>query len=420
MDGKTNKQLAEIRKNFVSNGVSAVAMNFIESGKGATLYDVEGKSYVDFAGGIGAMNVGHSHPKVVEAIVEQARKLTHSCFFVNPYESGVRLAEKLAEITPGTGPKKTVFLTSGAEAVENAVKVARVYTKRPAVICFENAYHGRTLLTMTMTSKIKPFKLGFGPMAPEVYRMPFGDTVDADYLLDYFNKYINPEAVAAVVAEPVQGEGGFITPGPDYFQKLVKICHDLGILFVADEIQSGMGRTGKMFAIENWGVEPDMICVGKSLAAGMPISAVVGRADIMDSVHVGGLGGTYGGNPVACAAALAVLDVFEQEGILEKAVALGKKLETKLTSYQSKYDFVGGLRGMGAMRGFEILTGPNGGPAADKAKAVVDYCHANGLILLACGTYGHVIRILAPLVITDEELEKGFSILEKGLDSIKG
>ena len=250
------------------------------------------------------MNIGHSHPKVVAAIKNQAEKFTHTCFMVNPYEPAVKLAEKLCRITPGDFPKRAVFLNCGAEAVENAVKIARYYTKRPAIIVFDNAYHGRTLLTMTMTSKVKPYKFGFGPFAPEVYRIPFGDVVGADSLQDVFIKHVNPEAVAAVVAEPIQGEGGFIAPPAGYFQELVKICHDNGILFVADEIQSGMGRTGKMFAIEHWGVEPDLITVAKSLAAGMPLAAVVGKQEIMDAVHSWGLGGTYGGNPVACAAGL--------------------------------------------------------------------------------------------------------------------
>ncbi|MEW6263490.1 MAG: 4-aminobutyrate--2-oxoglutarate transaminase [Thermodesulfobacteriota bacterium] len=418
MNLEFNQQLGELRTRYVSPGVASVSLNFIESGRGAVLRDVAGREYIDFAGGIGAMNVGHSHPKVVAAIKAQAEKLTHSCFFVNPYETGVRLAEKLCLVTPGRFDKKVVFLTSGAEAVENTVKIARAHTKRPAVIVFENAYHGRTLLTMTMTSKIKPFKLGFGPFAPEIYRMPFGDQVDPEYLLDFFHKHVNPEAVAAVVAEPVQGEGGFIAPPPDYFQKLAEICRQHDILFVVDEIQSGLGRTGRMFAIEHWGVEPDLIAVGKSLAAGLPLAAVVGRAEIMNSVHPGGLGGTYGGNPVACAAALAVLEVFEEEGLLEKSVILGRKLKARFEQWRARFSVVGGLRGLGAMLGLEIVAGPNRRPAADKAKALVDYCHAHGLIILSCGTYGHVVRTLAPLVITDEQLEKGLAILEDGLSTL--
>jgi 4-aminobutyrate aminotransferase/(S)-3-amino-2-methylpropionate transaminase len=405
-----------LRAQVISVGVDSVTSNFIESAKGAGLRDVAGREYIDFAGGIAVMNIGHSHPKVVAAIKEQAEKLTHTCFMVNPYEPAVRLAQKLCALTPGGFAKRAVFLNSGAEAVENAVKIARYATGRPAVIVFENAYHGRTLLTMTMTSKVKPYKLGFGPFAPEIYRMPFGNEVGADKLYDFFVKQVNAEAVAAVVAEPVQGEGGFIVPPPDYFQKLVKICRDNCILFVADEIQSGMGRTGKMFAIEHWGVEPDLVTVAKSLAAGMPLAAVVGRQEIMDAVHPWGLGGTYGGNPVACAAALAVLEVFEEEDMLAKSVALGEKLKARFEKWQQQFDLIGEIRGLGAMLGLELVRDSE--PVADGAKQLAAYCLEKGLLILVCGSYGNVIRILAPFVITDEQLEKGLSIMEEGLKKI--
>ena len=323
----TNASLQNLRAQVVTSGHSSTTTCYVQSGEGAIIRDVEGREYIDFAGGIAVMNVGHSHPKVVAAIKEQAERFTHTCFMVAPYESAVKLADKLCAVTPGNFAKKVLLINSGAEAVENAVKIARYYTKRPAIIVFENAYHGRTLLTMSMTSKVKPYKFGFGPFAPEVYRMPFGDVVGAEKLEDFFIKNVNPEHVAAVVAEPVQGEGGFIAAPPDYFQELARICRKHGILFIADEIQTGMGRTGKMFAIEHWGVEPDLITVAKSLAVGLPLSAVVGRKEIMDSVHAGGLGGTYGANPVACSAALAVLEVFEEENMLEKSIALGKKLK---------------------------------------------------------------------------------------------
>jgi 4-aminobutyrate aminotransferase/(S)-3-amino-2-methylpropionate transaminase len=418
MTQATNEELYQLRTKTISDGVGTTATNFIASARGAMLRDVEGREYIDFAGGIGVMNIGHCHPKVVAAVQEQAEKLMHTCFMVNPYESAVKLAEKLCRIAPGDTPKKTAFLNCGAEAVENAVKIARYYTKRPAIIVFENAYHGRTLLTMTMTSKVKPYKLGFGPFAPEIYRIPFGDVAGADKLNDFFIKHVNPEAVAAVVAEPVQGEGGFITPPAGYFQELVKICRDNGILFVADEIQSGMGRTGKMFAIEHWGVEPDMIIVAKSLAAGMPLAAVVGRAEIMDAVHSWGLGGTYGGNPVACAAGLAVLEVFEEENMLAKSVALGEKLRTRFEKWQQQFDIIGEIRGLGAMLGLELVKGENREPAADEAKQLTAFCLEKGLMVLSCGTYGNVIRVLAPFVITDEQLEKGLGIMEEGLVAI--
>jgi 4-aminobutyrate aminotransferase/(S)-3-amino-2-methylpropionate transaminase len=415
MTQPTNEQLYQLRTETISAGVGSTTTNFIASARGAMMWDVEGREYIDFAGGIGVMNIGHCHPKVVAAIKEQAEKLTHSCFMVNPYESAVNLAQKLCQITPGDFPQKAVFLNCGAEAVENAVKIARYYTKRPAIIVFENGYHGRTLLTMTMTSKVKPYKLGFGPFAPEIYRMPFGDVAGPEKLHDFFISNVNPEAVAAVVAEPVQGEGGFIVPPPGYFQELVKICRDNGILFIADEIQSGMGRTGKMFAIEHWGVEPDLILVAKSLAAGMPLAAVVGRAEIMDAVHAWGLGGTYGGNPVACAAGLAVLEVFEEENMLEKSVALGEKLKARFETWQKQFDIIGDIRGLGAMLGLELVKGEKREPAADEAKQLTGFCLEKGLMVLACGTYGNIIRVLAPFVITDEQLEKGLGIMEEGL-----
>jgi 4-aminobutyrate aminotransferase/(S)-3-amino-2-methylpropionate transaminase len=411
-----NQSLADSRAETISAGVASLNPNYVASAKGAVITDVDGNEFIDFAGGIAVMNIGHSHPKVVEAIKAQAEKFTHTCFMVNPYESAVRLAEKLAAVTPGDFPKRTAFLNSGAEAVENAVKIARYYTKRPAVVVFENAYHGRTLLTMTMTSKVKPYKFGFGPFAPEVYRLPFGDVVGPEALKDFFIKHVNPEAVACVVAEPVQGEGGFICPPEGYFQELSQICKDNGILFVADEIQSGMGRTGKMFAIEHWGVEPDLITVAKSLAAGMPLAAVVGRVEIMDAIHPWGLGGTYGGNPVACEAANAVLEAYEEEGLLEKAQALGEKLNTRFTQWQTQFEIVDEVRGLGAMLGITLVK--NGEPSAESAQQMVASCRDKGLILLSTGMYGNVLRILAPFVITDEQLEKGLSIMEEGLAAL--
>jgi 4-aminobutyrate aminotransferase/(S)-3-amino-2-methylpropionate transaminase len=416
---QTNAALQQLRTQVISAGVSSVTPVHVESARGAIVRDVEGKEYIDFGGGIGVMNIGHCHPRVVAAIKAQAEKFHHTCFMVNPYEVAIKLAEKLCRATPGDFPKKAIFVNSGAECVENAVKIARYYTKRPAVIVFENAYHGRTLLAMTMTSKVKPYKFGFGPFAPEVYRMPFGDVVGPEKLKDFFLQHVNPEAVACVVAEPVQGEGGFIAPPPGYFQELVKICRENGILFVADEIQSGMGRTGTMFAIEHWaGVEPDLITVAKSLGAGMPIAAVVGRKEVMDSVHPYGLGGTYGSNPVASAAALAVLEIFEEEDMLGKARALGQKLGARFEAFRKKYPVVGEVRGLGAMLGLALVKGAGREPAAEEAKKLAAFCLERGLIILVCGTYSNVVRVLAPFVITDEQLEKGLSILEAGLQAI--
>ncbi len=414
MSMETNKAIQELRTKVIPTGHASGTACYVESAKGAILTDVEGNEYIDFAGGIAVMNVGHSHPKVVAAIKEQAEKFTHTCFMVNPYESAVKLADKLSAVTPGDFPKKVLFVNSGAEAVENAVKIARYYTKRQAIVVFEKAYHGRTMLTMTMTAKVKPYKWGFGPFVPEIYRAPFGDI---EALKDFFITGIDPENVAAIVAEPVQGEGGFIAPPKGYFQEVAKLCKEHGILFVADEIQSGMGRTGKMFAIEHWGVEPDLMTVAKSLAAGMPLSAVVGKAEIMDSVHPGGIGGTYGANPVSCAAGLAVMDIFEEENLLEKSKKLGDTLLARFEKWQKEFALVDEVRGLGAMLGI-ALTRADGTPAADEAKNLSTFCYEKGLIMLVCGIYGNVIRVLTPLVITDEQLEKGLSIMEEGLTAI--
>ena len=424
-----SEQLNAMRERFVPKGPYNIIPYFVESARGAVVVDVDGREYIDFTGGIGVMNVGHCHPKVVAAIKDQAEKLLHSCFHVLMYEPYLTLARKLCDLTPGSFPKMAMFANSGAEAVENAVKIARYFTSRPGIIVFDNSFHGRTLLTMTMTSKVNPYKLGFGPFAPEIYRMPcaycyrcpFGldypacDVACADYLKEFFINYVAAENTAAVVAEPVLGEGGFITPPPEYFSKLMKICHDHDILFVADEIQSGMGRTGKMFAMEHWSVEPDLVTVAKSLASGMPLSAVVGKKEIMDAPHVGGLGGTYGGNPVSCRAALAVLEVIDEENLLQKAKELGQKLNARFDSWKQKYEIIGDVRGKGPMLALELVKDRESKtPAADEAKALVKSCYEKGLILISCGNFGNVIRTLMPIVITDEQLEKGLAIMEEG------
>ncbi len=427
-----NKSLDRLRADVLAKSFIGGKPSFVAAGKGATLTDVEGRKYIDFSGGIAVMNVGHSHPKVVAAIKDQAEKFTHTCFMVLPYEPAVRLAQRLCVLTPGSFAKRVFFANCGAEAVENAVKIARYYTKKTGIIVFDHAFHGRTLLTMTMTGKAKPYKLGFGPFAPEVYRMPYAycyrcpfglsypacNVTCADYLHEIFLQSA-PETTAAVVAEPVLGEGGFVCPPPEYFPKLVEICRDNDILFVADEIQTGMGRTGdKMFAMAHWGVEPDIMTIAKSLAAGMPLSAVVGRAEIMNSVHPGGLGGTYGANAVSCAAAHAVLDIFEEEKLLEKSEALGNKLWASFQALQSKYETIGDVRGKGPMIAMELVKDRHRKqPAADTAAAVVSYSYERGLILLSCGPYGNVIRCLAPLVITDSELDKGLAILDDAFAS---
>ncbi len=422
-----------LRDRHVPKGVSHATPAFIESAHGAMMTDTDGRELIDFAGGIGVVNVGHAHPKVVAAIQDQAAKYIHTCFHVAMYEPYVDLAARLNALSPGDHHKKTMFASTGAEAVENAVKIARHATGRPAVIALDNGFHGRTLLTMTLTSKVKPYKLGFGPFAPEVYRMPnaycyrcpFGlkypscDVACADYLEEFFVGNVAPEQTAAVIAEPVQGEGGFVTPPPEYFKKLQAICQKHGIALIIDEVQTAMGRTGKLFAIEHWGITPDIITTAKSLAGGLPLSAVTGRAEMMDKPHVGGLGGTFGGNPVACRAALAVLEVLLGDGLLAKAEELGQKVRARLDALQARFEIIGDVRGKGPMQAIELVRDrEKKTPAGEETKKLVKICYEKGLVLIACGNFGNVIRTLMPLVITDEQLDRGFAILEAGLQEI--
>ncbi len=425
--------LIERRNKSIPIGPFNITRAFIAKASGAVMTDVDGKEFIDFAGGIGVNNVGHSHPKVVKAIKDQAEKFIHTCFHVAMYEPYIELAEKLNDLAPGSFPKMTMFANSGAEAVENAVKIARYATKRDGIICFENAFHGRTLLTMSLTSKIKPYKLGFGPFAPEIYRMPYAycyrcpfnlkypkcNTACADYLEDFFIGNVAAESTAAVLAEPIQGEGGFVTPPPEYFPKIKKICDKYGIKLIIDEIQAGAGRTGKFFAIEHWGVEPDIITMAKSFAGGMPLSAVTGRTELMDAPHAGGLGGTYGGNPVSCSAALAVLEILIEDDMLARSKALGVTLIQKFNALKDKYEIIGDVRGKGPMLGLELVRDrETKEPASDEAKKLVQLCYEKGLIILSCGNFGNVIRTLMPFVITDEQLDKGLTILEESLNEL--
>ncbi|MBT6498929.1 MAG: 4-aminobutyrate--2-oxoglutarate transaminase [Deltaproteobacteria bacterium] len=430
----TNEELLRLRNEHIPQGAVNVAPVFIQKATGALLTDVEGNEYIDFAGGIGVNNVGHSHPKVVQAIKDQAEKFIHTCFHISMYDSYVELAKQLNEMAPGDFPKMTMFANSGAEAVENAVKIARYATGREAIICFENGFHGRTLLGMSLTSKVKPYKFNFGPFAPEIYRVPYAycyrcsfglkypdcQTKCADYLEDYFIGNVAPESTAAIIAEPIQGEGGFITPPPEYFPKLKKICDKYGILLIADEIQTGAGRTGKYLAIEHWGVEPDIITMAKSFAGGMPLSAITGRSELMNKPHVGGLGGTYGGNPVACKAALAVLEILTKEGLIQKAESLGGTIASRFKELQEKHELIGEVRGLGPMLALELVKDRQSKePAAEETKKLVQLCFEKGLIVLSCGNYGNVIRTLMPLVITDEQLDKGISILDESLEELR-
>lgn len=423
-----SQKLNERRKKSIPQGPFNTTNAFIKKAEGASMTDVDGKTYIDFAGGIGVNNVGHCHPKVVQAIKDQADLFIHTCFHVAMYEPYVELAEKLNALAPGNFEKMTLFANSGAEAVENAVKISRYATKRSGIICFDNAFHGRTQLAMSLTSKVKPYKLNFGPFVPEIYRMPYAycyrcpfnlkypscETACADYLEEFFIGNVAPENTAAVIAEPIQGEGGFITPPPEYFPKLQKICAKYDIPLIIDEIQSGAGRTGKFFAIEHWGVEPDIITLAKSFAGGMPLSAVIGRKELMEAPHVGGLGGTYGGNPISCRAALAVLGILFDDGLLKTAQSLGETLLKRFTSLQKDHEMIGEVRGKGPMLGLELVQDRiTKEPATEKAKKLVQLCYEKGLFILSCGNYGNVIRTLMPLVITKDELDKGLSILEE-------
>lgn len=432
-DQRTTAKLNAIRNSNIPQGPFNTFTEFIMEARGAVMIDIQGREIIDFVGGIGVNNVGHCHPKVVAAIKDQAEKYIHACFHVVMYDPYLELAQKLNQNSPGDFPKMTMFANSGAEAVENAVKIARYATKRPAIICFENAFHGRTLLSMSLTSKIKPYKLGFGPFAPEVYRMPsaycyrcsFGlkypscGVVCADYLEQLFASHVAAESTAAVIAEPIQGEGGFITPPLEYFSKLHSICKKNEIPLIVDEVQTGMGRTGTLFAIEHWGIEPDIITLAKSLAGGMPLSAVIGRQEIMNKPHVGGLGGTFSGNPVSCRAALAVLEILLQDNLLQRAQELGKIILPRFQEFQNRFEIIGEVRGIGPMLALELVRDrETKEPAAEETKELVSRCYSKGLALISCGSFGNVIRTLMPLVITDDQLERGLAILEECLSSM--
>ncbi len=411
-------RLTAERARYVARGVSTPRL-VVASAEGARVTDVDGRVFVDFAGGIACQNTGHGFGPVVAAIHEQADRYLHQCFMVGTYEPYVEVCRRLAELSPcGSGEQRSLLLNSGAEAIENAVKIARAATGRPAVVVFDNAFHGRTLLTMTMTSKVKPYKAGFGPFAPEVYRTPAPYPyrgVSSDHavaaLEHLFEGDVDPATVACVVLEPVQGEGGFIPMPADFPARLQELCRRHGILYVDDEVQSGIGRTGRMWAIEHYhGVEPDLLVSGKSLGGGLPLAAVTGRAEVVDAVPPGGLGGTFGGNPLSCAAAVAVLDAVGDEGFLAAARRLGERMESRLRELAARQPAVGEVRGLGPMLALELVE-----QTPERAKAVVDAAYDRGLLLLACGLHGNVIRLLPPLTIADDELDEGMTILEEAL-----
>ena len=429
--GPKSRDLMERRQEFVARGVASTMNVFAAKADGAIIEDVDGNQYIDFAGGIGAMNIGHSRAEVTKAIAEQAAKFTHTCFSVMMYEPYIELAERLVKLTPGEFPKKAIFFNSGAEAVENAVKIARWATGRPAVIVFDNAYHGRTLMTMTMTSKVKPYKYRFGPYAPEVYRAPFPYpyrmNMSAQESIEFcinelermFVGEVAPDQVAAIIIEPVQGEGGFMVSPPGFLLALKEVCEKYNILFVADEIQSGFCRTGRMFAVEHDGVEPDLMIIAKSMGAGMPISGVVGRAEIMDAPPPGTLGGTYSGNPVACAAALAVLDLYEGSDYAARSREIGHIITKRFLNLQDHYRLIGDVRGLGGMAAIELVKDRSTKePDSQAASDVLTAAHHRGLVLIKAGMYDNVVRILVPLCVTDEQLNRGLDILEAALETV--
>lgn len=431
--GPKSQELLAKRVKNVPRGLGNASHAFIEKGQGALVTDVDGNTLLDFAGAIGSLNAGHCPPEVVAALHEQIDKYIHPCFHVIMYEPYIKLAEKLNQITPGTHEKKTFFLNSGAEAVENAIKIARKYTGRKAIVSFGRGFHGRTLLAMSLTSKVKPYKAGFGPFAPDTYRLGYpyyfrkpeemsNESYD-QHLLDrveeFFLAEVTPEEVAAFIMEPVQGEGGFVVPSKGFVQGIKQICEKHGILFIADEVQTGFGRTGKMFAMEHFGVVPDIMTMSKSIAAGLPISAITGRAEIMDSPEAGQIGGTYGGSPLGCVAALKVIEMFEQGDMLEHANRIGQIILDRFQIIKDKYEIHGDVRGLGAMCAFEIVGSTHTDlQSKDLMAKISEACHKKGVVVMSAGLYSNVLRLLTPLVITEEQLQEGLDVIEEAIAEV--
>lgn len=422
----TNADLSRRRAAAIPRGVGNSLQVYADRANNAEIWDVEGRRYIDFASGIAVLNTGHLHAKVQAAVTAQMARLSHACFQVTPYENYVALAERLNDLVPGSSQKKTIFLTTGAEAIENAIKIARHHTQRSAVIAFGGAFHGRTLACMTLTGKVQPYKAGFGPMLPEVYHAPFPieyhgiSTAQSLAALEQrFKSDIDPARVAAIIVEPVQGEGGFYIAPPEFLCALRSICDTHGIVFIVDEIQTGFARTGRMFAIEHSGVEPDLVTLAKSLAGGVPLSAVTGKTAIMDSPPPGGLGGTYAGSPLGCAAGLAVLEIIESEQLCARAMRVGTAVRARLSDLQTRWSCIGDIRGLGAMIAMELVKdGRHDAPDAELTKALVQASGRRGLVLLSCGVYSNVIRFLMPLTIPDAELAEGLAILEAALEDV--
>ncbi len=432
--GPKSSQWLERRAAAVPRGVSQLTPVFVERAEGALIEDVDGNVFIDLAGGIGCVNMGHCAPAVVSAIQSQAERYLHTCFMVTPYDSYVRLAEKLNQLAPGSSPKKTLLLNSGAEAVENGIKIARAYTKRPAVICFEDGFHGRTYMGLSLTSKTHPYKAGFEPFASDIYRIPFGYCYRCSYKLTYpecgmhcahiledvFKRYVAAESVAAVIAEPVLGEGGFVAPPREFLPILREICTRHGILLIADEVQTGFARTGRMFACEHFGIEPDLLLTAKSLGAGLPLAAVTGTAAVMDHTGPGSLGGTFGGNPLACEAALAGIETIEQDRLCQRAEQLGAAFRKRAELWAERYATIGDIRGLGAMQAFEMVVDQESRQAApEQTTALVKYCRENGVILVTAGSYGNVVRLLMPLSITDNQFDEALQVIDSGLATLQ-
>ena len=425
---KTNAALMARRRAALPAGLGQTYEVFADHAEGAEIWDVEGRRYIDFAGGIAVLNTGHRHPKIVEAVKAQLDKVHHTCFQVLAYEPYVELAERLIAKAPGNFAKKAFFLSTGAEAVENAVKIARAATQRQAVIAFGGGFHGRTLLGMALTGKVAPYKAGFGPFPAEIYHAEYPNPLhgisvaDALRSVEHIFKYdVEPQRVAAIILEPVQGEGGFYVAPREFAQALRALCDQHGIVLIADEVQTGAGRTGTWLACEQWGVAPDLITMAKSMAGGFPLSAVIGKAEIMDKPLPGGLGGTYAGNPLACAAALAVLDVFEEERLLERSRAVGERLTAGLRALAQQHPEIQDVRGLGAMVAIELFdSGDHSKPAAELTKRMCAEALKRGLVLLSCGVYANVIRILVPLTASDALLDEGLAIMGESLKAAKG
>jgi 4-aminobutyrate aminotransferase/(S)-3-amino-2-methylpropionate transaminase len=428
--GPRSKALMARRDAAVVRGAYHATPVFVAKAEGAVIEDVDGNRLIDFAGGIGCLNTGHRAAAVIHALRRQLDRFLHTSFNVLPYESYIEVCENLNTLAPVKGPKKTILLNTGAEAVENAIKIARSYTKRPAIICFEDAFHGRTYMAMATTSKAHPYKAGFEPFPGDVYRIPYAYCFRCSYSLKYpscevycarhiedtFKRVVSAESVAAVIVEPILGEGGFVTPPPEFYPTLAEICRRYGILLIADEVQTGFARTGAMFACERLGLEPDLVTMAKSLTGGLPMGAVTGRAEIMDAPSVGQLGGTFGGNPLACEAALAVLETIEKENLCERADLLGERFRERAAKWQARWDLIGEVRGLGAMQALELVRSKaTREPADEETKQVSQYCYEHGLITITAGSYGNVIRLLMPLVITDAQMDEAMDVLEAAL-----